>query len=213
MKVGGESWLVPRSPFVSHCTYWAAESTATTAPSQSCEATGVRTAITAWYREASEPRQEARIPATVPASIGVVFPLVNVHETGAEVTGPEDTEPPPDAPAAPTPRVAPEVGVALCPDDATALLVGIPAPRAVVASAGLAVACPWKAVTAATLTTATAAAAPSGSPQLRRSEAGLSSGLIFMSSSSRIRRWLGRSRSGGAAGMPCVSFIVRPPPH
>lgn len=48
MNVGGESGLLPLSPFDSHCTYWSSELTATTTPSQSGEAMGVRTAITAW---------------------------------------------------------------------------------------------------------------------------------------------------------------------
>ncbi|WP_203233389.1 hypothetical protein [Streptomyces sp. CLI2509] len=69
-----------------------------------------------------------------------------------------------------------------------------------------------KTATAATLTADTPAATPSGTIHLRCDEAALSPGsVIFISSSSRIRRWFGRSRSGGAGGMPCMSFIVRPP--
>jgi hypothetical protein len=48
MDVGGTAWLVPWWPFVSHCMYWSAESTAITAPSLYCVVTKVRTAITAW---------------------------------------------------------------------------------------------------------------------------------------------------------------------
>jgi hypothetical protein len=82
MNVAGTDVLLPLWPFDSHCTYWLAELTAMTTPSVSDEATGARTAITAWYCDASEPRQEARISETAPASIGAVVVLVTVKAAG-----------------------------------------------------------------------------------------------------------------------------------
>lgn len=194
MKVGGESWLVPLSPFDWHCTYWPAESTATTTPSQSSVARGVRTATTAWYRDASAPRQEERIRVAVPASIGVVVASVTVKSASGEVPPGED-----DA-----------LGLG-----AGVELAGSAPPCAGSAAPGPALPDPPSTTTAATLIAVTPVATPSGTPHLiahlRRDGVPLFSGPIFISSSSRVRRWFGRSRSEGAAGTPCGSFIVRPP--
>lgn len=139
--------------------------------------------------------------ATVPASIGLVVPLVTANASGVEAVRVDDGVDP--APADVEPRVVIGLGGA-------ATLVGFPAGPA---RSGLASPTPLKTATAVTLTAATPVATPSGTAHLRRSGARLSSGSIFISSSSRVRRWFGRSRSEGAAGMPGMSFIVRPLPR
>jgi hypothetical protein len=121
------------------------------------------------------------MPGTAPLSIGVVAVLVTVNAPAAEdvpadvpVDGAEDGAEP--APADGETRPGP---------GDVAALAGLPP---LPARTGSAAPSPLKTATAATLNAATPAATPSGSPHLRASEACLSSGSVFINSSSRIRR-------------------------
>ncbi|WP_234010539.1 hypothetical protein [Streptomyces sp. SPB074] len=97
MKVGGWSWLLRRSPLVAHCAYCPEGLTATTTPSEVREAAGARSASAERYREASAPRQEARILVTAGASMALVRVPVTVKACaaarGSGVAGAEDPAP------------------------------------------------------------------------------------------------------------------------